>query len=128
MFLTTVIKIRHLDGAAVGHVKESSIRLQLTSNGRGNGTKQDVMKETRCFYENLCATRENKIVNLEIGNLINTLTLTEEESNSLEDLITKQEAHSALKQMKNDKSPGSDGYTTEFFTSFFVDLGSRTLY
>ena len=116
-----------MDGAAVGHVKESSIRLQLTSNGRGNGTKQDVMKETRCFYENLCATRENTIVNLEIGNLINTPTLTEEESDSLEDLITKQEAHSALKQMKN-KSHGSDGYTTEFFTSFFVDLGSRTDY
>ena len=58
-------------------------------------------------------------------NLIKTPTLTDEESNSLEGHITKQEAHSALKQMKNDKSPGSDGYTTEFFSSFFfVDLGS----
>ena len=43
------------------------------------------MKETRCFYENL---RENEIVNLEIGNLINTTTLTED-SNSLEGLITR---------------------------------------
>ena len=26
--------------------------------------------------------------------------------------------------MKNDKSPGSDGYTVEFFKFFFVDLGN----
>ena len=55
------------------------------------------------FFMNLCASRENEIVYLEIGNLINTPTLTEEESNSLEGLITKQEAHSALKQMKNNE-------------------------
>ena len=42
----------------------------------------------------------------------------------LEGLITTQEAHSALKQTKNDKSPGSDGYTTTFVKFFFVDLGS----
>ena len=35
-----------------------------------------------------------------------TPTLTDEDSNSLEGFITKQQAHSALKQMENDKSPG----------------------
>ena len=35
-----------------------------------------------------------------------------------------QEALSALKQMKNDKSPGSDGYTAEFFKLVFTDLGT----
>ena len=49
------------------------------------------------FFMNLCASRENEIVNLEIGSLIRTPTLTDEESNSVEGLITKQEAHSALK-------------------------------
>ena len=53
-----------------------------------------IMKETRCFYENLYALRENEIVNLETGNLIKTPTLTDEESNSAEGLIAKQEAHS----------------------------------
>ena len=50
--------------------------------------------------------------------------MRDKESNNLESLITKQEAHSALNQMKNDKSPGSDGYTTVFFKFFFVDLGA----
>ena len=29
--------------------------------------------------------------------------------------------------MKNDKSPGSDGYTTEFLKIVFLDLGSLTV-
>ena len=66
-------------------------------NGEVIHNSDAIMKETRYFYENLYASRENEIVYLEIGNLINTPTLTEEESNSLEGLITKQEAHSALK-------------------------------
>ena len=36
-------------------------------------------------------------------------TLSQEESDSLEGRITLHEAVSALKQMKNDNSPGSDG-------------------
>ena len=49
--------------------------------------------------------------------------LSDEESTLLEGPISMQETLSALKQMKNDKSPGSDGYTAEFFQLFFSDLG-----
>ena len=66
-------------------------------NGEVLHDSDAIMKETRCFYENLYASRENEIVNLETGNLMKTPTLTDEESNSLESLITEQEAHSALK-------------------------------
>ena len=47
-----------------------------------------------------------------------------EESDSLEGPVTLQEALSSIKQMKNDKSPGSDGFTAEFFLFFFTDLGT----
>ena len=40
--------------------------------------------------------------------------LSQEESDHLEGPISVQEALSALKQTKNDNSPGSDGYTAEF--------------
>ena len=33
------------------------------------------------------------------------------------------EAAAALKKMKNNKSPGPDGFTVEFFKFFFVDIG-----
>ena len=33
------------------------------------------------------------------------------------------EASSALRKMKNNKSPGSDGFTSEFFKFFWRQLG-----
>ena len=67
------------------------------------------------------ASRENNIVHCNTDN-INTPTLSQEESDSLEGPITLQEALSSIKQMKNDKSPGSGGFTAEFFQFFFTDL------
>lgn len=49
--------------------------------------------------------------------------LDENMSNNLEGYITNEEALLALKNMKNNKSPGSDGFTTEFFKFFWKDLG-----
>ena len=73
-----------------------------------------ITQEVKTFYENVYASRENNIVHCNIDN-INTPTLSQEESDSLEGPITLQEALSSIKQMKNDKSPGSDGFTAEFF-------------
>ena len=67
----------------------------------------------------LYTSHENDIVNIDIGNIA-TPTLSQEESDSREGPITLHEAVSALKQMKNDESPGSDGYTVVSFLSFFL--------
>ena len=69
------------------------------------------------------ASRENNIIHCNIDN-INTPTLSQEESDSLEGPITLQEALSSIKQMKNDKSPGSDG--SFFFFFFFFSSFSQT--
>ena len=45
----------------------------------------------------------------------NTLKLSENQKESLEGEITYQEASTFLKNMKNNKSPGSDGFTAELF-------------
>ena len=45
--------------------------------------------------------------------------LDEEEANNLEGEITINEASQALKNMKNFKSPGTDGFTVEFFKMFW---------
>ena len=73
-----------------------------------------ITQEVKTFYENLCASRENNIIHCNIDN-INTPTLSQEESDSLERPIALQDALSSIKQMKND---GSDGFTAEFFNSF----------
>jgi hypothetical protein len=46
---------------------------------------------------------------------INHTKLTQEEQDNLEGKITIKEAGGALKNMKNDKTPGSDGYSAELF-------------
>ena len=49
-------------------------------------------------------------------------TLKEEEKLTCEGLLTEDECFKALKEMKNDKSPGSDGITVEFYKTFWDDL------
>ena len=40
--------------------------------------------------------------------------LTKEKAEVLEGMITEEEALRSLKKMKNDKSPGTDGFSVEF--------------
>ena len=44
-----------------------------------------------------------------------TKTLNTQESNTIEGLLTYEEAGLSLKAMKNNRSPGSDGFSAEFF-------------
>ena len=50
--------------------------------------------------------------------------LSDTQKNGLEGEITLSEALLVLKNMSNDKSPGSDGFTTEFFKVFWKQLGN----
>ena len=74
-------------------------------NGEIIHDSSSVTQEAKRFYEKLYASHENDIVNIDIGNIA-IPTLSQEVSDSLEWPITLHEALSALKQIKNDKSPG----------------------
>ena len=50
--------------------------------------------------------------------------LTNEESKELEGEILLKEASKTLFNMKSNKSPGSDGFTAEFFKVFWKKLGN----
>jgi hypothetical protein len=49
--------------------------------------------------------------------------LNENQKQSLEGEISLPELTSALKRMKNNKSPGADGFTADFFKFFWIDVG-----
>ena len=51
------------------------------------------------------------------------MKITEEESNSIEGLLTYKEITDTLRKMKHDKSPGISGFTAEFFKVFWKQLG-----
>ena len=53
------------------------------------------------------------------------MKLNDEERLSIEGHITEYECACALREMNNNKSPGSDGITTEFYKIFWNDLKSN---
>ena len=66
------------------------------------------------FYERLYSERQ--VEDCEILDMAEDIPmLTLQEKTSLEGEITLAEASLALKNMKNYKSPGSEGFTAEFF-------------
>jgi hypothetical protein len=53
--------------------------------------------------------------------------VTEDEADSLFNPVTLEEIKSVLEKFKKDRSPGPDGWTTEFFISFFDLVGEDLL-
>ena len=84
--------------------------------------QSDILCELKNFYEKLYS---RKIIFEEDGNNIDLSPkqITEDEKLSLENPITKQELDIALKTLKNNKSPGPDGYSPEFYIYFWPELG-----
>ena len=84
--------------------------------------QNDIMGEVTEFYQKLY--EEKPVENCKIPQIVKNLTiLSDEQSHSLEGEITLEEAGCALKNMKNFKSPGTDGFTVEFFKFFWSKLG-----
>ena len=48
--------------------------------------------------------------------------LNDQEMQNIEGCLTEYECSTALKEMKNNKSPGSDGITTEFYKMFWKEI------
>ena len=96
----------------------------IKNNGQTTESQNEIVNETKKFYSALYTARDTININLEESlNFDNIPKLNENKKNMLEGKITKEEATVALKNMKNNKSPGSDGYTVEFFKFFWIDLG-----
>ena len=52
----------------------------------------------------------------------NNVRLNKEDPNSLEGRLTMEEINTSLKSMRNQKSPGIDGFPAEFFKGFWIKL------
>ncbi|WP_419624551.1 reverse transcriptase domain-containing protein, partial [Thiolapillus sp.] len=104
------------------YVSKQMIKL-TANNGEEIHEVKDIIKEVKTFYERLYSDRQ--VEECEISDLVGDIpTLTLQEKTSLEGKITLDEASAALKNMKNNKSPGSDGFTVEFFKFFWLQWGA----
>ena len=81
-----------------------------------------ILNDVKEYYEKLYSLQDTPDVDIPTD-FPNAPVLTQEDSELLEGLITYTEAASALKKMKNFKSPGPDGFTIEFLKIFFSDIG-----
>ena len=90
----------------------------LKHNGKFITNIDDIMKLQCFFYTELYKKRELKQSNYNFFN--NTMqVLNNEQKTNCEGMLNEFECASSLKAMKNNKSPGSDGITTEFYKIFW---------
>ena len=87
------------------------------------------MSEIKAFYSNLYKKTSVKTEEecLQYLSNLSTPVLTEDEQSLCEGKLTLNECWEALNSMKNGKSPGNDGFTKEFYVSFFGELGPLLL-
>ena len=101
----------------------SKVMKKLTTDaGNELNEHEDIKTEVHNFYKNLYKIRN--VEECEINDLVQNIPkLDPEQANNIEGKITLTEASLALKNMKNNKSPGSDGFTSEFFKVFWTNIG-----
>ncbi len=100
------------------------------SNGHDIRNQTQIMEETLNFYEKLYECKDNDLNLDEFDQNLSSSdfpSLTENQLLYLEGKLNKNELVLALKNMSNNKSPGSDGFTVEFWKFFFNDLGDFLL-
>ena len=110
--------------------KSNYVNKCITKIMKNDGTlitkQEEILNETAFFYESLytCTSHgleDNMFLNFVKD--INIPTLSNTESKSLEGKIRLEEASTVLKNMKNNKSPGSSGFSAEFYKCFWNRIG-----
>ena len=97
----------------------------LKNNGDEIFDHNLIKKEVFNFYDKLYSSNESNIKNVDLDKKLKPENnkLSEDQASNLEGPISLKEAASYLFKMKNNKSPGSSGFTTEFYKFFWKDLG-----
>ena len=88
---------------------------KLVINGTEYTSQREILEKTKSYYETMYT---EQIIDEEKMKKMNeniSVKLNDKEKLSIEGIVTEYECACALKQMNNNKSPGSDGLTTEFF-------------
>ncbi len=82
----------------------------------------EILEAQKTFYADLYKEPSNIIHNPQIFDNIEIPQLNETNKNLCEKLITLEELSKSLKLLPNNKTPGSDGLTTEFYKFFWLKI------
>ena len=108
---------------------KSHIRKILNSNSVELSEPETVLSSIKSFYSTLYKKRNEK-TETDCYNYLKTQNLpklTDNESRLCEGELTKRECWEALQTMGNNKSPGNDGLSKEFYVCFLNEINSYLL-
>ena len=109
---------------------EKNIRKVTLDNGQIITDQKTILLEMKNFYQKLYNSKDDVLIDTNLEDLLRPFPvnkLTENESNSIEGEIKMEELSLALKNMKNNKTPGIDGFPAEFFKVFWSKIKSFIL-
>jgi len=99
------------------------------SKGKMLTEQEDILEHINDYYESLYSqgTLANNELNDDnfLQSNVNKLSLLEQ--TSCEGIVTKNECAKSLKEMANQKSPGTDGFSTEFYKFFWNDISEHVV-
>lgn len=102
----------------------------ILNDGHEITNTKGILQEQTTFYSDLYS---NKVLYLDTNlqtdtfKSLNGVKLPDHQSNKLEEKLSYTEITRCLKLMKNNKSPGLDGFTVEFFQFFWINIGKFVL-
>ena len=103
--------------------KAKSIDEIKNKEGEMLTTKEEILNEIEDFYSNLYKKEPtDKQQQEKIYRLLSKKKIEHSETETLGNLITAKEIKTAVNQMHNNKSPGTDGLPKEFYTTFWPEL------
>ena len=95
-------------------------------DGTSITNQKDILSEIKNFYGQLFQNYDHRISDVDLHDMlkhIKTRKLTSVQAKSLEGDLKLEELAKALKNMKNNKTPGIDGFPAEFFKVFLESIG-----
>ena len=107
------------------HVASKTMHYIEKEDGIHIFDQKEILKETKQFYENLY-TEPNNVVDFDLSEQLagcSVKTINENQKKDIEGLLQYNEVTDTLKNMKNDKSPGNDGFTSIFYKLFWNKIG-----
>ena len=99
------------------------IRKLITKEDKELTSLEDIIEEEVLFYKTLYTTTGMNSVGSQEKFLKNNIPkLNESDRLKCDKMLSLEECTKALKLLPNNKSPGSDGFTTNFYKFFWIDL------
>ncbi|KAL1194824.1 putative ribonuclease H protein [Cardamine amara subsp. amara] len=113
--------------AAVTREANNSIREIVCGDGRVVSSEEEIKEEAELFFKNFLQLTPQDYAGISVNELQNLLPFrcSEEDRAKLTKDVSGEEIKKVLFSMPNDKSPGPDGFTSEFYKAAWDIIGDE---